>query len=71
MRRSLFAVIGSLMLVACSQEPDSGNTSSAICLARRPAYDAKNMKQCVDACIACENGTVVTCTTSCTLKGAK
>ena len=71
MRRSLLVVIASLLLVACSKEPEAGNTTGAICLAKRPGYDPKNMKQCVDACIACENGTTVTCTTSCTLKGAR
>jgi hypothetical protein len=45
--------------------------NDAICSARRPPYDARNLKQCVDACIACDAGTAVTCTTSCTLKGAK
>jgi hypothetical protein len=45
--------------------------NDAICSARRPPYDAKHLKQCVDACIACDAGTMVTCTTSCTLKGAK
>jgi hypothetical protein len=29
------------------------------------------MKQCVAVCIACERGVVTTCSTSCTLKGAR
>ena len=34
-------------------------------------YNPKNMKQCVDVCIACERGSMTTCSTSCTMKGAK
>jgi hypothetical protein len=29
------------------------------------------MKQCVAVCIACESGVITTCSTSCTLKGAR
>jgi hypothetical protein len=29
------------------------------------------MKQCVDVCITCERGSMTTCSTSCTMKGAK
>jgi hypothetical protein len=34
-------------------------------------YNPKNMKQCVAVCIACESGVTTTCSTSCTLKGAR
>jgi ferritin-like protein len=34
-------------------------------------YNPKDMKQCVAVCIACERGVVTTCSTSCTLKGAR
>jgi hypothetical protein len=34
-------------------------------------YSPKNMKQCVDVCISCERGSMTTCSTSCTMKGAK
>jgi hypothetical protein len=33
-------------------------------------YSRYNFDQCVSACISCEKGTVVTCSTSCRLKGA-
>ena len=34
-------------------------------------YNPKVMDQCVNACIKCDHGVVTTCTTSCTLKGAR
>ncbi|MET4607561.1 hypothetical protein ABIB90_007065 [Bradyrhizobium sp. JR4.1] len=34
-------------------------------------YNAKVLQQCVQACINCNNGTTTTCSTSCTLKGAR
>jgi hypothetical protein len=33
-------------------------------------YDAKRLDQCVAVCRICDHGTMTTCTTSCTLKGA-
>jgi hypothetical protein len=29
------------------------------------------MNQCVDVCITCGKGTMTTCSTSCTMRGAK
>lgn len=71
MRRLVLALLGALVLVSCSQEPDGDNTTGAICPAKRFPLDPKNLKQCVDACIACDSGTTMTCTTSCYLKGAR
>lgn len=34
-------------------------------------YNAKALQQCVQACIKCDHGTTTTCSTSCTLKGAR
>jgi hypothetical protein len=34
-------------------------------------YDAKSLNQCVAVCRVCDHGTTTTCTTSCTLKGAR
>jgi hypothetical protein len=36
-----------------------------------PAYDPKALDQCVEVCRKCQHGVTVTCTTSCTLKGAR
>ncbi len=34
-------------------------------------YDPKNLEQCMGVCIACSGGVKTTCSTSCTLKGAR
>jgi hypothetical protein len=41
------------------------------CIAERYTnYDARQINQCVDVCRACMRGNVVTCNTSCRLRGA-
>jgi ferredoxin-like protein FixX len=34
-------------------------------------YDPKNLEQCMGVCLACSAGVKTTCSTSCTLKGAR
>lgn len=34
-------------------------------------YDPKNLEQCMAVCMACSAGVKTTCSTSCTLKGAR
>lgn len=34
-------------------------------------YDPKNLEQCMAVCVACSAGVKTTCSTSCTLKGAR
>lgn len=59
-----------VLLSACSQSTDPD--ANIACKTRRvAAYNPKDLNQCVDACIACDNGVMTTCTTSCTLKGAR
>jgi len=58
-------------LASCSQEQVGYTDAERKCIAQRfTDYDAKRLSQCVDVCRACLNGTVVTCNTSCKLKGA-
>ena len=67
--------IAALMLiglvgVSCSP---SGEVTGAITKCATdlyPGYNPKLMEQCVEVCRKCDRGTVTTCTTSCTLKGA-
>jgi hypothetical protein len=35
------------------------------------SFNPRDMTQCVAACKACDHGNTVTCSTSCTLKGAR
>jgi hypothetical protein len=59
-------------VTGCNNETSDAATESQKCAHRQYAsYDPKNMKQCVDVCITCERGSMTTCSTSCTMKGAK
>ena len=77
-RRRLRAIqwvvlLGALCSVAGCNSETSESTSDTLKCARRlyADYSPKNMKQCVDVCITCERGSMTTCSTSCTMKGAK
>lgn len=68
--RLVAVIMFALMTAACDQEQDiTGSTST--CPMRNHSYNPRDMKQCVNACKSCDRGTTVTCTTSCTLKGAR
>lgn len=68
--RLVAVIIFALMTAACDQEQDITGSTSA-CPMRNYSYNARDMNQCVNACKSCDRGTTVTCTTSCTLKGAR
>jgi hypothetical protein len=58
-------------LAGCSQEPEY-TPEQRSCIAQHYAsYDAKLLNQCVDVCRLCMKGNVLTCNTSCRLRGAK
>ena len=57
-------------LAACSQEMEYTPEQRSCIAQRYAAYDAKQIKQCVDVCRMCMKGNVVTCNTSCRLRGA-
>ncbi|OAF15034.1 hypothetical protein [Bradyrhizobium neotropicale] len=60
-----------LALMTAAGEPEQDITgSTAACPVRNYSYNPRDMNQCVNACKTCDHGTTVTCTTSCTLKGA-
>lgn len=45
---------------------------SLACTARLYSpYDPKNLEQCMTVCMVCSAGVKTTCSTSCTLKGAR
>jgi hypothetical protein len=59
-------------LAGCNNEASETEGKVLQCAKSRHAdFNPKNMQQCVDVCTACERGSVTTCSTSCTLKGAK
>ena len=70
LRRLLSLTLLTAALAACSQEIDY-TPEQRSCIAQHYAsYDAKQINQCVDVCRACMRGNVVTCNTSCRLRGA-
>lgn len=65
----LFAYMLKPMIAAETTGSITGTNSA--CLARLPTnYSPRVLEQCVDACITCNHGTAVTCTTACKLHGA-
>jgi hypothetical protein len=71
MLRSIGLTALALVVVSCSPESDVTGTTNKCATSLFPSYNPKDLKQCVDACIRCENGVTTTCSTSCTLKGAR
>jgi hypothetical protein len=71
MRMLSLSMLATLLLTSCSNEP--GYTDQQrVCIARLyKDYDTKQMSQCVNVCKSCMGGNTTTCTTSCTLKGAR
>ena len=68
--RLLAVLILALMTAACNQEQDITGSTAACPVRNYSSYNPRDMNQCVAACKACDHGNTVTCTTSCTLKGA-
>ena len=65
------AVIVAMGISSCSPEGDASGHTNKCATDSFPSYNPKVLQQCVAACIKCENGTTTTCSTSCTLKGAR
>jgi hypothetical protein len=60
-----------LLLVACSPQGEATGSTNKCAASLYPAYNPKVLEQCVAVCMKCDQGTPTTCTTSCTLKGAR
>lgn len=71
MRPIIAIVISACVLAACTPDNDVTGSVGACVSKIYSAYNPKDMKQCVNACLSCERGVTTTCTTSCTLKGAR
>jgi hypothetical protein len=65
----IVSAAAALLLVSCSEEDVTGSANKCA-TDLYPAYNPKALNQCVEVCVKCSHGTVVTCSTSCTLKGA-
>ncbi|HET7887664.1 MAG TPA: hypothetical protein VFL62_15680 [Bradyrhizobium sp.] len=70
--RRFVALMGvlALALVACTPESETTGSINSCAKDLFANYSPKVLDQCVAACRKCDHGTITTCTTSCTLKGA-
>lgn len=70
--RSVVVLIATAFLASCSPDAEATGTVHNKCAtALYPAYNQRALNQCVAVCIKCDHGTTTTCSTSCTLKGAR
>jgi hypothetical protein len=65
------AVLFVITLVACSPAAEVTGSTNKCATDLYPSYNPKLLNQCVDVCIKCNHGNTTTCSTSCTLKGAR
>lgn len=72
MRRFAILIAASLLMISCSQEEDvTGSIHDKCASDLYSAFNPRAMDQCVAVCLKCDRGTTTTCSTSCTLKGAR
>lgn len=60
-----------LALQSLGPKPAQPEVSLACATKLYSPYDPKNLEQCTAVCLACSAGVKTTCSTSCTLKGAR
>jgi hypothetical protein len=70
MSRTWITLACALLLSSCSPDGQQASPADKCAAEAFPSYNPSDLKQCVAACIKCQNGATTTCTTSCTLKGA-
>ncbi|QIG92198.1 MULTISPECIES: hypothetical protein [unclassified Bradyrhizobium] len=71
MRKVAIFSAAALLLSACWSDPEVTGSTNSCAANLYSQYNPKVMDQCVNVCIKCDRGNVTTCTTSCTLKGAR
>lgn len=72
MRRLVVLIGAALLMISCSQEEDvTGSIHDKCATGLYSGFNPKAMDQCVAVCLRCDRGTTTTCSTSCTLKGAR
>jgi hypothetical protein len=70
--RSIAVLLASGLIIASCSPESGGVVSTNSCAGKLyPSYNPKALNQCIDVCTKCERGTTTTCSTSCTLKGAR
>ena len=72
MGRFAVLIATALVMISCSPEQDvTGSIHDKCATDLYSPFNPKSMDQCVAVCLRCDRGTRVTCSTSCTLKGAQ
>ena len=71
MREVAILSAAAFLLSGCWSDPEVTGSTNSCAANLYSQYNPKVMDQCVNACIKCDRGNVTTCTTSCTLKGAR
>jgi hypothetical protein len=71
MARTTVLIVLAFLLASCTPEGEVTGTTKKCATDLFASYNPKDLKQCVAACVKCENGVTTTCATSCTLKGAR
>lgn len=60
-----------LLLTGCFEKDDTTGSINTCAANLYSNYSPKDLHQCVDVCVKCDHGVVTTCSTSCTLRGAR
>jgi hypothetical protein len=71
MGRFAIVLIAACVVGSCSPDGDVTGSTSKCATDIYPSYNPKVLDQCMAVCIKCDHGVVTTCSTSCTLKGAR
>jgi len=71
MRRLVALLVLALVVVSCKPDEETTGSVNKCATELFPSYNPRILDQCVAACRSCDHGTTTTCTTSCTLKGAR
>jgi hypothetical protein len=73
MRRFVVLTATALMMISCTPDGEvaTGSIHSKCAAELYQTYNPKALDQCMAVCIKCDRGTRATCSTSCTLKGAR
>jgi hypothetical protein len=59
------------VVVSCFPEEEVTGSANKCATDIYPSYNPKVLDQCMAVCIKCNRGVTTTCSTSCTLKGAR
>jgi hypothetical protein len=71
MRRMAILVAVGVVVTSCSPGPEAAAPTNKCATSLYPTYNPKALDQCVSVCLKCDHGSQTTCSTSCTMKGAK